>query len=192
MSQAQDHLSTSALAAIAGVDAPAAESIGHNANAPEALNLLISKAFYMDAVRLLAHLMPKREAVWWAWVSVRRSPGAHPSPEETASLQATEKWLSQPTDENRRGALAAAEKARVGSAAGCAGLAAFLSGDSLAPVGAQPVPPGEYLSAKAVANAIILAASSAPEQTPETLRGFLGEGMKLTERIGLWRKQEKN
>lgn len=192
MDQAQDHLSTSALAAIAGVDAPAADSIGRHANAPEALSLLISKAFYMDAVRLLAHLLPKREAVWWAWVSVRRSPGAHPSPEETASLQATEKWLAQPTDENRRAAMVAAEKARVGSAAGCAGLAAFLSGDSLAPAGTQPVPPGEYLAARAVASAIILAASKAPELAPETLRGFLSEGMKLTERIGLWRKPDKN
>ena len=191
--QAHDRVSVSELAAIAGVDAAAVESIGRNATPAEAIDLLVGKAFYIDAVRLLAHFLPKREAVWWAWVSVRRSPNAQPSAEESASLQATEKWLTQPTDENRRAAMLAAQNAELGSPPGCVGLAAFLSGDSLAPAGAQPVPPGEYLAAKAVANAIILAAViGAPDKAPETLRSFLAEGVKLTDRIGLWRKQDRN
>lgn len=190
-SQPQEHLSTRALASIAGVEAPISEPNSRDTSSSEAVEFLAGKGLYTDAVRLLAHLLPKREAVWWAWVSVRRAPDAHPSAEESASLQATEKWLTQPTDENRRAAMAAAEKAQVGTAAGCTGLAAFLSGDSLGPPGAHPVPPGEHLAAKTVANAIILAAvANAPEKATETLRAFLGDGRKLAERIGLWPKRE--
>lgn len=192
-SQSQDLPSTAELASIAGVESPISESTRRNPSPSEAIEFLAGKGLYTEAVRLLAHLLPKREAVWWAWISARRAPDAHPSPDESASLQATEKWLTQPTDENRRAAMVAAEKAQVGTPAGCSGLAAFLSGDSLAPPGAHPVPPGEHLAAKTVANAIILAAvSSAPEKSSETLHGFLNDGLKLAERIGLWQKRERN
>ena len=95
--------------------------------------LLMEKAMYPDAVRFIAHALPKREAVWWGWVCARRSAGENPPPKIKAALDATEKWIAQPNDDNRRLAMAAAEKAELGTAAGCAGLAAFFSGESLAP-----------------------------------------------------------
>jgi hypothetical protein len=151
---------------------------------------LMERKLYPDAVRFLAHALPKREAVWWAWMCARRTAGDAPPPKIKASLTATEKWIAQPTDENRRAAMEAAEAADLGTAAGCAGLAAFFSGDSLGPPGAPPVPPGEYLTAKAVSGAVIFAAMGGePEEAPEKFRGFVAQAIEVSNRIHLWKKE---
>jgi len=149
--------------------------------------LLMEKALFPDAVRFLAHALPKREAVWWGWVCARRAAGENPPPKIKAALDATERWIAQPNEDNRRLAMAAAEKAELGTAAGCAGLAAFFSGGSLAPPDAPPVPPGEFLAAKAVAGAVIFAAvAKEPEKAPEKFRSFVAQGVEVTTRLKLW------
>ena len=153
----------------------------------EYLNLLVEKGHLQDAVRFLAYALPKREAVWWAWVCARRAAGAEPAPNIKASLDATESWVAQPTDENRRAAMSAAEAAEAGTPAGCAGMAAFFSGGSMAPPGAQAVPPGVYLTSKAVAVAVILAAvAGEPEETPANFRTSVEQGVDVVKRIQLW------
>src|ERR1035441_7160931 len=42
--------------------------------------LLMEKTLYPDAVRFIAHALPKREAVWWGWVCARRAAGENPPP----------------------------------------------------------------------------------------------------------------
>jgi hypothetical protein len=149
--------------------------------------LLMEKALFADAVRFLAHALPKREAVWWAWVCARRAAGENPLPKIKAALEATEKWIAQPSEENRRSAMAAAQKAELGTPAGCAGLAAFFSGGSLSPPEAPVVPPGEYLPAKAVSGAVIFAAvAQEPERAPEKFRSFVAQGVEVTNRVKLW------
>ena len=39
---------------------------------------LMEKQLYPDAVRFVAHALPKREAVWWAWMSALRGSGENP------------------------------------------------------------------------------------------------------------------
>ena len=149
--------------------------------------LLMEKALYPDAVRFIAHALPKREAVWWGWVCARRAAGDSPPPKIKASLDATEKWIAQPNEDNRRSAMAAAQKAELGTAAGCAGLAAFFSGGSLAPPEAPAVPPGEFQAAKAVSGAEIFAAvAEKPEQAPEKFKSFVAQGVEVTNRVKLW------
>jgi hypothetical protein len=149
--------------------------------------LLSQNELFEDAVRFLAHALPKREAVWWAWVCARRTAGAEPAPKIKTSLEATEKWIAQPNDGNRRAAMQAAETAEFKTAAGCAGLAAFFSGGSLGPPDVAPVPPGEHLTAKAVAGAVILAAvATEPEKAAEKFRAFLQQGLDVANRIKLW------
>jgi hypothetical protein len=146
--------------------------------------LLMEKALYPDAVRFIAHALPKREAVWWGWVCARRAAGDNPQPKIKAALEATEKWIAQPSEDNRRGAMAAAQKAELGTAAGCAGLAAFFSGGSLAPPEAPVVPPGEFLSAKAVSGAVIFAAvAKEPEKAPEKFKSYVAQGVEVTNRV---------
>jgi hypothetical protein len=153
----------------------------------EYVKLLVEKRLYPDAVRFLAHALPKREAVWWAWVSARRAAGPDPPPKIKACLQATEKWISDPNEERRRAAMAAAQAAELGTAAGCAGLAAFFSGGSLAPPEAPPVPPGEYLTAKAVSGAIIFSSlATEPERAPEKFQVAIAQGVDVTNRLKLW------
>src|SRR5579884_3429496 len=143
------------IAAVADLSPDAAALLAPETAPRDFVAALTQKKLFIDAVRFLAHALPKREGVWWAWVSARRVSGDSPNPQVKASLDATERWIAQPNEENRRAAHAAAEKAGFGTAAGCTGLAAFLSGPSIAPPEAAAVPPGEFLSAKAVAGAII-------------------------------------
>jgi hypothetical protein len=148
---------------------------------------LIENEEFADAVRFLAHALPKREAVWWAWFCARRVSGADPSPEIRASLSATEKWIVQPSEENRRQAMHEAEQATFGTPAGCVGLGAFFSGGSVAPPDTPTNPPGEFMTAKAVAGAIILAAvATEPEKAPEKYRSFLAQGIEVARKITLW------
>jgi hypothetical protein len=153
----------------------------------EYVHLLTDKKLFPDAVRFLAHALPKREAVWWGWMCARRAHGDNAPPKIKTCLAATEKWIAQPTDENRREAMEAAEIADFGTPAGCAGLGAFFSGDSLAPPGAPAVPPGEYLTAKAISGAVIFAAMGGePEEAPEKFRTFIGQAIDVSKRIKLW------
>jgi hypothetical protein len=151
------------------------------------VKLLMEKTLYPDAVRFIAHALPRREAVWWGWVCARRAAGETPPPKIKAALDATEKWIAQPTEDNRRSAMAAAQTAELGTAAGCAGLAAFFSSGSLAPPDAPVVPPGEFLAAKAVSGAVIFAAvSREPEKAPEKFKSFVAQGVEVTNRVKLW------
>jgi len=148
--------------------------------------LLMEKSLFADAVRFIAHALPKREAVWWGWVCARRCIPEPPQSIKTC-LAATETWIAQPTEENRRQAKAAADRAGVSTAAGCAALAAFFSGGSLAPPEAPTVPPGEFLTAKAVSGAVIFAAvAREPELAPEKFRSYVAQGVEVTNRVKLW------
>jgi len=139
-----------------------------------------------DAVKFLAHALPKRESVWWAWVCARKAAGGTPAPRISTALAATERWVVQPNEENRRAAMAAAEQAEFGTPAGCAALAAFLSMGSVAPPHVQAVPPGEFASAKAVAGAVTLSAVAEPKQAEAKFREFIGLGLEVAERTKLW------
>ncbi len=184
---AQEKSKTAAIASAAEMSEDASALARPELRPREFVALLVEKELFEDAVRFLAHALPKREAVWWAWVCARRSAGEHAPPKIAAALQAAERWIAQPNEDNRRAAMAAGQSAEFGTAAGCAALAAFLSGGSMAPPNAPAVPPGEYLTAKAVAGAVIVAAlGKEPEKAPEKFRSFVTQGLDVTTRIKLW------
>jgi hypothetical protein len=178
---------TVALATVAELGEEAMALVRGDLHPLDFVALLMEKALYPDAVRFIAHALPKREAVWWGWVCARRAAGENPPPKIKGALDATEKWIAQPNEDNRRLAMAAAQKAELGTAAGCTGLAAFFSGGSLAPPEAPVVPPGEFLAAKAVSGAVIFAAvANEPERAPEKFRSFVAQGVEVTNRVKLW------
>jgi hypothetical protein len=148
---------------------------------------LIAHQLHDDAVRFLAHLLPKREAVWWACLCAREGCGADLPPSAEKALLAAERWVAEPIEENRRAAMAAAETATLGTPAGCAALAAFLSGGSLGPPNVQAIPPGEGLTARAVAGAILLAAVvREPDKAPQKFQGFLERGLDVLHGSNRW------
>lgn len=154
------------------------------------LELLIEKEHYDDAVRFMAHALPKREAVWWSCQCARQIYGAALRPRAAKALQAAEAWASSPTEEHRRAAMRSAEDAGLGTPPGCTAAAAFWSGGSIAPPDAPITPPVETLTATSVAGSILLAAVlSEPEKAPVKFRAFLTLGVEVANGSNRWRRE---
>jgi hypothetical protein len=148
---------------------------------------MVEAGQHADAVRYIAHAMPKREGVWWAWVAAKRAAGPEPDPKIKESLDATERWIAQPSDPNRRVAFEKAQAADIGTPAGCTGAAAFFAGDSMAPPGLQAVPPGEFDTAKAITGAVIMAVvEKEPEKAAEKYQVAIQQGLEVLGKIKLW------
>jgi hypothetical protein len=155
----------------------------------EFVTALLNAELFQDAVRFVAHALPKREAVWWALLCAREAAGDTPSADVRAALDATDLWVRHPGDEQRRAAMAAAQKATFKTSAGCAGLAAFLSGGSLSVPGQPDVPPGPFLTAKAVTGGVSIASIGADAKTaPERFRRYVEQGLHIGDQAGAWRK----
>jgi hypothetical protein len=146
--------------------------------AKQFLDELVAKHDFQSACKLLAHALPKREAIWWACVCVRQVPAASATPEAKAALTAAERWVSAPTEENRRAAQAAAEVIGFGTPTGCTALAAFFSGGSLGPPNVAEVAPPEHLMPAAVAGAVLLVGvMNQPEKAPQQFARFCALGV---------------
>jgi hypothetical protein len=151
------------------------------------LDRLIEMQEFPDAIRFLAHALPKREAVWWARLCVGRVIGDNPPASILAALRAAETWVVDPSEENRRAALPAAEAAGYGTAAGCASAAAVWSGGSLGPPNVPSIPPGEHLTAHGASCAVMLAAvATEPEKASEKSLAFLRLGLQVAEGANHW------
>jgi hypothetical protein len=150
------------------------------------LTLLAGQGLFVDAVHLLAHALPRREAVWWAARCARSVIESNATKEMWAALKAAEEWAADPSEPKRRAAESTAAATQYTSPAGCAALAAFLSGGSLAPAGVAEVPPGPGLTAKSVANAIQLAALADPARTAERFEAFLTEAAQVVNGTSRW------
>ncbi len=149
---------------------------------------LASAGHFADAVGFLAAALPRRQAVWWACRCVREASGAAPSEDDARALLAAETWAASPGDINRRKAMPEAEKVGFGQPAGCAALAAFLSGGSIAPPSLKEVPPPEHVCARAVVGSILLAASKAePRAIAPTRRKFLDLGLAVARGDDRWK-----
>ncbi|WP_424813019.1 DUF6931 family protein [Roseococcus sp. YIM B11640] len=127
-----------------------------------------------DAMRLLAHALPKREAVWWACMCARAVPALEPVPLDLEALNAAEAWVRKPDEATRRGAMEVAQRGGFRSPEAWAAVAAFWSGGSMAPEGQPVVPPAEHLTGVAVAGAIMLAAARhLPQRADQRFMNFL-------------------
>ena len=109
-------------------------------------------------------------------------------PAAAGALKTAERWVVDPTEENRQAAMPAAEAAPFGTAAGCAALAAFFSGGSLGPPNVPAIPPAETLTGDAVAGAVMMAVVvKEPEKAPEKYRAFLSRGIEIANGKNLWK-----
>ncbi|HVJ51640.1 MAG TPA: hypothetical protein VM689_04220 [Aliidongia sp.] len=139
------------------------------------LEALLEARAFVDAVNFLAFGLPKREAVWWASVSLRAA-GAAPSGPAHEAVSAAEEWVRRPSEENRIAAGERAERLPQDQPAGWAAWGAFWSGGSMTPPNSPPVPPGATLTAKAVAGAVTLAAAKDPKRAQERFAQFIALG----------------
>ncbi len=138
--------------------AEAEQAIRDCASVPAALSALEAAGFLAEAVRLTAHALPKREAVWWACMCAVHTAPANLSAKDRAAREAAELWVRQQNDTARRSAMACAQAAEFGSPEAWAAVATFWSGGSVAPEDQAAVPPAPHLSGTAVAGSVALAA----------------------------------
>ena len=157
------------------LEAGAATAVAGAQTAAEGVERLEAGGFRNEAVRLTAHALPKREAVWWACMCANAVPDPGLLPADAAARAAAEAWVRKPTDESlRRAAWDAAQKTAFRSPEAWAAVGAFWSGGSMAPEGLPAVPPAEHLTGVAVSGAVVMAAvRSRPERAEARLGRFL-------------------
>lgn len=111
-----------------------------------------------QALYFIAHCLPRLDAVRWMAAGLASMAPTNLA-RRLAARKAVNRWLAEPSDANRRLAWQAGETAGFDTAEGCACLAVFLSGGSLAPPTqeqAVPAPPAAF--GQALAGAVLLAA----------------------------------
>jgi uncharacterized protein DUF6931 len=136
---------------------------------------------FEDAVAFCAHLLPRREAVWWGCGTVR-SFLSDAVQSQVAGLVAAETWVHEPNDKNRLLALQIGTRSDHSDPLGWLARAAGWSGGMLTSVPNPPVPVPQYLTARAVRVAILLSAQhiGSPER-PGRMRACIADGVKLAE-----------
>jgi hypothetical protein len=183
MSQALSKIAGRELAGlrpVIGLPAGAAAAVKDCRLVTEALDALEAGGFLVEATRLLAYALPKREAVWWACMcAANTAPPDLPEPDRLAR-EAAELWVRQQGDKNRRNAMRLAEATTFEAPEPWAAVAVFWSGDSIAPEDQPAVPPPPHTTGKAVAGTIYLAAvRTDPKRQTTRLKRFLESGRNI-------------
>jgi hypothetical protein len=150
----------------------------------EFIALLVEKELFPDALRLVAYLLPKREAIGWGCLCLRHvlaSQKDQPLPEVQV---AAERWVSAPQEENRWAAKRTADKEKPKTASGLLAMAVFFAGPSMAPPNVQAVPPPDHATSEMVANAVVLAGVvKEPEKSKEKYGLFIQKALALVARL---------
>ena len=145
----------------------------------EALDRLAAAGFLSEAATLMAHALPRREAVWWACVCARLTAPDRLSEDDRQAVAAARSWVCCPRREACQAAMIHAERAGLATPEAWAAVAAFWSDESVSTAG-DDVPHPAYLTGVAVAGAIGLAAvRDAPERRDERLTQFLANARHL-------------
>ena len=133
----------------------------------ESARALVKAGLAEDAGSVLAQSLSRRGAAWWACRVARLEGGGSLAPKELRALETAEAWVRQPEQLKAYAAQDAANVAGLASPAGCAALAAFLAGESIAPPHLDPLPPLPHLAGMAAAGAVKLAAARRPPAEPQ-------------------------
>jgi len=150
----------------------------------EFIALLTEKELFRDALRLVAYLLPKREAVGWGCLCVRHILASQKDQPLPQVQVAAERWVSAPHEENRWAAKETADKEDPKTPSGLLAMAAFFAGPSMAPPNLQAVPPPGHATSEMVANVVFLAGVvSEPEKAKEKYEVFMQKALALMARM---------
>jgi hypothetical protein len=146
----------------------------------DAIDRLETGGFAAEAVRVLAHALPRREGVWWACMCAANTTPADIAEPDRQARETAELWVRQQKDEQRREAMTHAEAGEFRSPESWAGVAAFWSGDSMSPVGMPPVAPPPHAAGGAITGAVALSAIRGDlKRQPARLKRFLESGRNI-------------
>lgn len=148
----------------------------------ELLEVLLASKQYTSGIDFMAHALPAREAIWWGCLCIQHACGDNLSPTDKTACIAAVQWVMRPNEQNRAAAKAPAQAAKAPSPAGSLAMAVSLTGGSLGPPNAPPVPPPPFAWSGYVAAAIKFAAIKVePSRIADTQRLFVELGMRLAE-----------
>ena len=97
-------------------------------------------------------------------------------------MKSAEKWIAEPSEENRKATLKAAEAADTGTPAGCAALAAYYSEGLPRTEDPKSNARAYFMTAKLVGSAVLLTAAADPKQMLPRFAGFTGKGLEIVRR----------
>ena len=148
----------------------------------ELIASLADQEQFLDALRLRAYLLPKRQAVWWGCVCVRDELGPELDAGQIAALDAAGAWVRDPDEPNRRAAEAKADAVRFQGPGGMLALSAFWSEGSIAAPNVPSVAADERLTCQGVAAALITAAyHEDATKANDRLNVFLKKGKQVSD-----------
>ncbi len=131
--------------------------LSEDTSTKEFIAVLVEKELLKDAIRMIAYLLPRREAIGWGCLCVRHALAAQ-NAQPPAIQAATERWVAAPTEENRWAAKKMADVEKPRTPSGLLALGVFFAGPSIAPPQhPKPIPPPPALTAVMVSNAVLLA-----------------------------------
>jgi len=146
-------------------------------SATEALARLEAGGFLMEATRLLAHALPRREAVWWACMCATHTEPPDLPEVDHKAREAAELWVRQPSDENRIAAKKKSDATAVATPESWIAMAVFFCGESITPEGQPVVPPKPHIAGRTLSGAVLLSAvRSDPKRQVVRLQRFLESG----------------
>jgi hypothetical protein len=132
-----------------------------------------------EAIVFIAHLLPRREAVWWAIQCVRAMLGASA---EDGALRAADGWVRTPEEDSRRAALAAFTAGDQKAPTTWLAFAAGWSGGSITPPESDPLPAPPSACAMGVNTAVMLAACAGdPLGVVDRLKACAETGIRFAE-----------
>lgn len=158
-------------------------SLLHDGMSPrEFLAALLARQQPRAGIDFMAHALPQREAIWWGCLCLQHACGSDLSEADKDACRAAVRWVVHPTEENRAAANTPAEAAGPASPAGMLAGATFQTGGNIAPPTMPPMSPRPFDHAKAVARAVILAATKVdPLKIVDTQRLFVELGIGVAE-----------
>lgn len=133
------------------------------------ISALLAEQMFPDAVRVLTFVLPATAAAAWTQGSLQTLWGNKVPASQQAALQAVTRWIAEPTEPNRRNAMAAAEAGEFEGSGNLLAAGVFWSGSNIAPAGLPEVVPAAELPAQAMTGALMLAMSTQP---PKSVAGL--------------------
>lgn len=134
---------------------------------------------YENAIKYLALGMPKREAIWWAYICSEALEKESDDTKTIDALSAAEAWVKSPSDDKRRKAGALGAALEFYTPASWAATAVFWSGGSITPDGRPEVEASAEMCAEAVYNAITISARKMEGETDDVFVLFLKRGLHI-------------
>lgn len=157
------------------------------------LDRLVRNSLYLDAVRIMAHALPIRRALWWTCLALRKCCDVHSLPKvEQGAIRAAAVYVADPTEANR---LAAEESANLVAYDKPAYLLARAAGYMDLPIPAPRFSKTQNFRARGVHDAIWLALGQLEVKQPDMGDGIwleiLAIGLDISRGDNLWPGAER-